>query len=111
MLPGVRPPPQLPISHDTTITLPRGILERTTHDGWSRDAVSTTRSVHFSPDIMLQSRGFAAVDGKETGHSLGSITQSEELTLPVAIPNVSEESGSKRQGQVRTSRVGRRGMW
>ena len=112
--------PTLPIINADSNASGRGILEKS-GNGPASEVLSATRSVHFSPETTRHSRGFVMdVFNREATGSPNLMDESinapvRETLHPSARPDqrnarpTSEGEHSADGGQIRYSRLGRRG--
>lgn len=110
---------RLPIIRPGMNAPARGILEKRDRPSEATDAVSSTRSIRFSPDTTFQSRSFPMAEIGEPSDAFGSRDQGERGLVapapPVPYPNFHGDHSrppfnSEFARHVRISRLGRQGM-
>ena len=96
----------------------RGILEKRDREFQATDAISSTRSIRFSPESTLQSRSVAMTEIAEPIVPFELTDEEKRRLVPPAPPTPHPDLHdahnstfrSERNGHVRISRLGRQGM-
>ena len=109
---------RLPIIRPGANAPARGILEKRDREFQATDAVSSTRSIRFSPESTLQTRSIAIAEMVEPSVPFESMDQEKQGLVASAPPTPHSDFPdshkstfrSERNGHVRISRLGRQGM-